>query len=142
MPQRWAGKTTAHRLWIDINKYVDAYVSEHQSKLESEWFRRWYNAFNNASLEEESNPIELASFVLVQKPDATVIEIIRSLYKWIPKLEDFIILHQIGEKNGNVRYSMKPYGFQTPIKATPQQPTEKEKAKAGHTDTCVCRVSP
>ena len=54
MPQRWAGKTTAHRLWLDINKYVDAYVSEHQSELESEWFRRWYDAYHNASLKEET----------------------------------------------------------------------------------------
>ena len=63
---------------MDINKYVESYVTENQGELHSNWFKRWYDNYNSASLAEETTPMELASFVFLRKPDATINEIVRS----------------------------------------------------------------
>ena len=97
MPQRWSGKSSAHRLWFDINKFVDAYVTEHQEELHSPWFRKWYELYRTASLADESTPIELASFVFLNKQNATIHEIVCYLFTWIPNLESYLVIHQVGE---------------------------------------------
>ena len=109
----WTGKATAYKLWCDVNVFVDTYTSTHQTELESEWFRTWYGYFHTAQIGESNINLQLAAYVIVGNPNATLMDCVNKLTTLIPALSDYLHIHQISD-NGNIRYTIDSYGFKTP----------------------------
>ena len=125
--KNWTGKNSAHKLWTEINNYVDVFTSTHQSHLETEWFHKWYRIYQIGRIGERRIPYEVAALTICENPDATINDCVTTLKELIPELSLYLRIHQIGEQ-GNIRYTFEDYGFKTPpfpIKATNQQPTQK-----------------
>ena len=111
--KQWTGKSSAFKLWNDINGYVDSYTATHQSHLESEWFKRWYELLHTAHFGESNVSFQLAAHLITGNPHATVIDCIQKLMQSIPELSTYLRLHQKSDA-GNVRYTLDPYNFTTP----------------------------
>ena len=111
----WTGKSNIQRLYVDINKYVLEYTSEHQSELNSYWFETWYDWFQTAKIGKPETTFHQSSFLIMKKSNATPSTVLDVLVDMIPSLQQHINISNTSMK-GNVKYSLLPYGFSTPSK--------------------------
>ena len=109
--QRWTGKGTAYRIWTDINKYIESYTSKNPHELESSWFKKWYNYYHVTKIGNEHISVQVAALVITGKPDATIHDCLMTLFRLIPKLNQHLVIQEIGKANGNARYYTNEYGF-------------------------------
>ena len=132
--QRWTGKGTAYRIWTDINKYIESYTSKNPHKLESSWFKKWYNYYHISKIGDETLPLPVAAIVITGNPHASIYDCVKVLFNLIPNLQQHLIVQEIGKNNGNIRYYLNEYGFQTPSRtASPASFTESQVRPANTT---------
>ena len=115
--KNWTTRSTAHKLWNDVNEYVDSYTSTHQDQLETDWFWKWYGLFHVAHIGQSNISFQVAAFAIANNPNATVHECLKELGKFIPSLKNHLRIHQVNDTNGNLRYTINEYGFLTPKKS-------------------------
>ena len=109
----WITQRQIRSLYVDINKYVLEYTSEHQNEMNSNWFEKWYDWFHTAKIGKEETSYSQSSFLITKRPKSTPSDVILALIDMIPHLNEHITIHQVSQ-NGNIKYHRIPYGFQTP----------------------------
>ena len=88
-----------------MNVFVDTYTSTHQTELESEWFCTWYGHFYTAHIGESNINLQLAAYVILGNPNATLMDCVNKLTALIPRILEYLHFHQILD-NGNIRYTI------------------------------------
>ena len=123
----WIGKQSAYKLWQNIAQFVTDYCAEDPAHMaKGDWFNQWYHLYEIIRIGDKTREFQMVALAITQNPDASVHDCLLELIKLIPELKSYLTIE---EKNdaGNVRVSMKKYGFQTPsAKNTIKSPTAKE----------------
>lgn len=126
-PNFWISKQSAYKLWQNVNAFVGDYTSEHQHKLDSEWFATWYHYFKEVKIGEKLRDFQMVSYLLTKSPDATPLACFEVLCNLIPNLQSYITVTDT-LSSGNFWCSIQAYGFQTPT-VTTHSPNRSKKAQ-------------
>lgn len=94
---------TATKLWIDINKYVDAYTAENQEELSSDWLIKWYDYYTTGEMHNKEMPYQVHAVNITGNPYASVHKIVCCLLNLIPELRNYLIIHEVSS-TGNISY--------------------------------------
>lgn len=106
---QWIAKGRAHRIWQDVHTYVEQYTAEHQDQLTAPWFNRWYTIFRKANIGDENVQLQVAAFVITNSPTSTIHDCVQALFKFIPELSEHFDIIDVGKRNGNIKYKLRPY---------------------------------
>lgn len=127
----WIGKSSSHKLWQQINEFVVDYTSEHQSELETEWFRKWYFLIEEIKISNKSRDFQVIALSITGNPGASINECYNHILTLVPNLREHIKILEKSEK-GSIRCQLDKYSFRTPkdnnTKKSPNQPAAKGKA--------------
>lgn len=120
---QWIGKNTTYRVFNEVDDYINAYCSENQPALETEWFTKWYEWYHKEggyNIGNKDSSIQVQSLALTGNIHSSVHQIITALIDLIPPLKNDFTINEIN-KQGNIKYTLQPY--QSITSPNPYTPT-------------------
>ena len=106
MTGAWVGRKRCLSLWRTINEYVTTYVNINNTPSDEAWYIRWRDLIDKHNILEKRD-FDFLAYVIVGRPDATVLDCIHTLTSFIPNLSEHITIILTNSK-GNVQYSFTP----------------------------------
>lgn len=116
----WYTKSRAYDLFTEIDKYAQAYLSEHQDILHSSnptmWHNQWYHLYQDNDLGNKNQAFSHAALAITNRQHATLIECLSTILGLIPELHSHCIIHNVSQTNGNCLITFYSYGTAPPMK--------------------------
>ncbi len=105
----WLTKQKSHRLWKEIDDYVQNYLADHLDEQNDEWVTTWHNHYR--FLQNPDIPFVTFAVLIAEDPDASLQQVATSIITLIPHLENYLEILEETTKGG-IAYFFKDYNQQ------------------------------